>query len=758
MLFLIVVFSLVYRVLLVLGSGFPPGADIGLHNSIIHSITQGGNTNFLYNFYQMGGGSSNTFPGYHIFVSCIIYFTGLPDYLAQAFAAILFSVLLVPVAFLITRRFLNETIALIVALLVGVSYYDIYMLLWSGYPNIITLMLIPLTFYLLLEKSRFSPAIRLPAASLLSAAIFLTHSLSTVMFMVIIFVSVLIALSFPRSLGISRKEALEWLGPPCIGGLAVSPFLIQAAPIYLNLNSAVYTGGLPAIQKLLLPLRLLPLNIIESFFVCFLLLFIFFRLMNVKIIQFQTLLFAVWIIIPIVLTQSYFAGFYTDYERFLYFANLPDFIVIGTGIFLGTRYLAKGTNWLLSATRSPIQKRFGESMTLKKIRFQLSSKTLLAIFAVVLIVFAFFEFPVFFMMPSAGFRIQEQQQVMNQPGYDAIQWIKNNTPASSVFVADALYGWWLGGFAQRPTVSAVEPVFITNSREFEPALLATRLLETDFLVDNGLIQIIDDGGYAADCNPEFLAKLSDSYYPFPFIDFNNSQTSITFSNDEELNSVKLSELSVKDMNLENSSNLATISVTLGNEFLNFTQEATVYQGVRFVNITDYLSTDNPAIRLVNMILGVQTTGQIIEGNGTCLDLEDPYMNVAGQMIFKASEPTVTQVSDGPIQMLFNLNSQNEAQLNFYVSVFEYPQLHESSEAQAGLYESFINNLNSYADKVAEFPLDVFDYLQAISTLNASYIAIRDFSQLARFAKDPTFSLVFINQEVAIFKIRGLNSQ
>ena len=701
----------------------------------------------------MGGGSSNTFPGYHIFVSYIIYFTGLPDYLALAFAAILFSLLLVPVAFLITRRFLNETIALIVALLVGVSYYDIYMLLWSGYPNIITLMLIPLTFYLLLEKSRFSPIPRFTAASILSAAIFLTHSLSAVMFFVIIFASVSIALCFPRSLGVARKEALEWLVPPFIGGLAVSPFLIQAAPIYLNLNSAVYTGGLPAIQKLLLPLRLLPLNIVASFFVCFFLLFVFFRLINVKIIQFQTVLLAVWIIIPTVLTQSYFAGLYTDYERFLYCANLPVFIVIGTGIFLGTRYLAKGTNWLLSTKRSPIKKRFGESKTLKSIKAQLSSKNLLAMFTAALILFAFFEFPVFFMTPSYGFTMQEQQQVMNQPGYNAIQWVKNYTPANSVFIADALYGWWLGGFAQRPTVSAVDPVFITNSREFEPAQLATRLLDTDFLVDNGLIQIRDDGGYAADCNPEFLAKLSDSYYPFPFINFNNSQTSITFSKSGDLNTVELSELSVKDMHFENSSTLATISVTWGNEFLNFTQEIIVYQGVRFVNMTENLSSDNPAISFVNLNLGVQTTGNIIKGNGTSLDLEDPYMNVAGQMIFTAAQPTVTQVSNGPIQMSFNLNSQNEAKINFYVSVFEYPQLHASSEAQAGLIESFMNNTRSYSDKVAEFPLDVYDYRQAIATLNASYIVVRDFSQLARFAKDPTFSLVFINQDVAIFKIR-----
>ncbi|MGD0451879.1 MAG: hypothetical protein ABSA79_12610 [Candidatus Bathyarchaeia archaeon] len=76
----------------------------------------------------------------------------------------------------------------------------------------------------------------------------------------------------------------------------------------------------------------------------------------------------------------------------------------------------------------------------------------------------------------------------------------------------------------------------------------------------------------------------------------------------------------------------------------------------------------------------------------------------------------------------------------------------SSTTQASLHELFINNTKSYADKVAEFPLDIFDYRQAIANLNASYIAIRDNSQIARFAKDPLFSLVFINEEVAIFQI------
>ena len=202
------------------------------------------------------------------------------------------------------------------------------------------------------------------------------------------------------------------------------------------------------------------------------------------------------------------------------------------------------------------------------------------------------------MTPYTAFQSQGQLQVMNKPGYDALQWIKNSTPTNSVFVADALYGWWLGGFAQRPTVSAVEPFYLTNSREIEPALLATRLLDTDYLVDNGLVQIREDGGYRANRNPEFLAKLGNSYYPFPFINLNNSQTTITYSKNGEVNTVTLSELPVRKMHVENSSTFATISITCGNEFLNLTQKTTIYQGVRFVNMTETVTSDNPTLVLL----------------------------------------------------------------------------------------------------------------------------------------------------------------
>ena len=116
---LIIVLALIafaYRFALITMNVFPPGGDIGLHESVIKSITSAP-TNSFWNNYHMGGGLSVTNPGYHIFTAFIITMTALPDYLAQALVASFFSALIVPSAFLIVRQVWNEKAALVVAIL-----------------------------------------------------------------------------------------------------------------------------------------------------------------------------------------------------------------------------------------------------------------------------------------------------------------------------------------------------------------------------------------------------------------------------------------------------------------------------------------------------------------------------------------------------------------------------------------------------------------------------------------------------------------
>ena len=108
-------FAFGYRIFLLLWNTYPPGADIGFHAGVIHSITQSGNTNFLYNFYQMGGGVELEFPGFHIFASELIIMTGMQIYFAQAIIIALFSSLIVLAIFLVTKIVWNESAAFIVA-------------------------------------------------------------------------------------------------------------------------------------------------------------------------------------------------------------------------------------------------------------------------------------------------------------------------------------------------------------------------------------------------------------------------------------------------------------------------------------------------------------------------------------------------------------------------------------------------------------------------------------------------------------------
>ena len=149
------VFAFVYRLILLTWQTFPPGSDIGLHESVINTITSG-KTNFFENNYHMGGGTSATKPGYHIFVVALIALTGLPHYLSQALVAAMFSAITIICVFLIVKKAWSTTAGLIAAFLVVFSGGDAAMLSWGGYPNIVALMLMPTVFFLFLQKERLS--------------------------------------------------------------------------------------------------------------------------------------------------------------------------------------------------------------------------------------------------------------------------------------------------------------------------------------------------------------------------------------------------------------------------------------------------------------------------------------------------------------------------------------------------------------------------------------------------------------------------
>ncbi len=752
LLLLIFAFAFIYRITLMLWQTFPPGADIGLHASVINSIIGSGNTNFLTDFYQMGGGLSLTFPGYHIFAAGIILMTGLPDYLAQAIIVALFSSLIVLCAYLITRTVWSESAALIVAFLVAISRFDIEMLLWAGYPNVITLFLIPLTFYLYLQRDRFSLAPFLVSTSILVGSIFLTHSLSAAIFLAITFSTVLCVLVSPKTFGTSRKNVLYWLLPIIGGAVLVSPFLANAVPAYLNANSSF--SAVTEINQALLATRMLSLEIVLALFACLLPYFLLSKKYKGRFFSLPVFLLIVWLLVPVLLTQGYVVGLYVDYNRFLYFLVLPVIILFAVMIDHASGYFAQAIDTLRVLNSQVRKSKKTVNKLSSRILRRVTRKTLYSAFLLGFVLIFLLTLPIF-LTPWQGVTIQSFYQTMTNPGYQAVQWAKQNTPAGSVFVSDALYGWWLGGFAERPTLSAVQPQYLTVDQELAPATVAANLLDTDYIIDNGYIQVREDGGYIGRHNPEFLADVNWTPFPYSFFQFNDSEITLLSQNGESVQSADITQIPVTNMQLVGAQTDApSIIVNKGNSDFNYSEILTVTKGVAFANMTIAIQSNNQtSMDWINFVLNSQ--GQLLQPSGNTVAMLDVGSKECGQLIFVGNHPDITSFnSENPCvtELSYNLQGQTTAEIQILVGMF--PVSNAEIQNQVSLDKILTGNIQTAQKPTVALPITTFDYQEAMQANSISYIANRDFEVNPKFAADPAFNLVFINNEVAIFQVKA----
>ena len=753
LLLLIFAFSFIYRVILMLWQTFPPGADIGLHASVINSITTSGNTNFLSDFYQMGGGVSLTFPGYHIFTAGIILMTGMPDYLAQTIIVALFSSLIVLCAYLITRTAWSESAALIVAFLVAVSSYDVEMLMWGGYPNVITLLLIPLTFYLFLQRDRFSLTPFLLSTSILVGSIFLTHSLSAAVFVSITVGTVLCVMVSPKTFGASRKNVLYWLLPLFGGAALVSPFLANAVPAYLSANSSFI--GVNEIDQALLATRVISLNIVLALFACLLPYFLLSKKYKGRFFSVPVFLLIMWLLVPLVLTQGYMFGLYVDYNRFLYFLVLPVMILFAVMIDHTSGYFAQVIDTLHVLTTQMQKTKKTVNKLRPRILTRITHKTIYSTFLLGFLLILLLGFPLF-LTPWEGVTIQSFYQVMNNPGYQATEWAKQNTPVGSVFVSDALYGWWLGGFAQRPTLSAVPPQYLTVDQELAPATVAANLLDTDYIIDNGYVQVREDGGYIGRHNPEFLADLNWTPFPYSFFQFNDSEITLLSQNGESVQSTDITQIPVTNMQLVGAqTDNPSIIVNKGNGDFNYLEILTVSKGVTFANMTIAIQSNNQNVSLdwVNFILNSQ--GQFLQPSGNTVAMLDVGMKECGQLIFVGNQPEISSFnSENPCvtELSYNLQGKTTAEIQVLVGIYQVSET--DIQNQANLNKTITDNVQTAQKPTVALPMTTFCYQAAMQEYSVSYIANRDFELNPKFADDPTFNLVFINNVVAIFKVKA----
>jgi hypothetical protein len=275
-----------------------------------------------------------------------------------------------------------------------------------------------------------------------------------------------------------------------------------------------------------------------------------------------------------------------------------------------------------------------------------------------------------------------------------------------------------------------------------------------------LIQVREDGGYIGRHNPVILAKLNWTYFPYAFLNFNNSKTRIQYRIDDSPHFLYLDQLPVKEMRIENDTEHATIIVEKSNDFLTYTQSTTVYKGVRFVDMSITVESTMDGVSLDWIQFLVNSKGRVIQQTQQTIGLLDEGVKAFSQLIFSEGQPEVNEINnENPciLELFYSLQGMSKSEIQISVTAYSVTDdlsFYQDPEVTADYFEKIASeNLISSHASISDIPLDVFNYQKAVSDWNISYIACRDFEVLPKFVNDPAFSLVFINDEVAIFTVK-----
>lgn len=726
--FLIFAFSFIYRALLAFSHEYPPGPDVGLHNSIINSIMLR-NGDFSWNQYHMGSGVSLTHPGFHIFTSIIIFQTSLPDYAAQAFVAILFSSLMVLCAYVIVRQaWALNSASLTAAFLMAISRYDLEMLLWGGYPNIITLAIMPAFLYLMIKEEVLSRKKFIMLGSILTGSIFFTHSLSSVVHICMLALFLFLNLLFSRFTRREIEFSMKVFSTVILGFLIAAPFIIRVLPAYLE-NSEAFSGQVAENLKATMLTRTVPLSIVLASVVPATSLIAITKKYGGALFRRVSLLFSVWILLPVFATQSFIVGLYTDYFRLLHFIVMPIIIFLALLISHGIGYLS-----------NLVQKVAFRKNTITPI-FHVFSFTL------ILTVLSLSVLPIF-AGPAGGFSIADYYRVASAPEFQSILWIRKNTPEDSIFVSEHGYGWWVSGFGQRVALSSTDPQFLIIPHEFEAAYVARTLLETNFAINNGLIELREDA-YSGSYNPGLLIESDNLVYPFLIMYFNDSDTVIFYRYCDQPRFVEASMIPVKYVVVEKTPDSVCLSVVRENTEVSFTRKMTIQRSVASFNLSLKVASCQNNIYVEHVRLILNAKGSVSISNKTICIINQEF-RMCGQTVFNDYTPRLNILSRGDTQRLELIYSNfgNFDAVDFRMTLEGFAS--ETASASSILLHT--SQLKQYTNATTS-EIKVFDYREIIREKNISFIAFkRARYDVKKFINNPAFSIVFINDRTVIFKV------
>jgi hypothetical protein len=270
-------------------------------------------------------------------------------------------------------------------------------------------------------------------------------------------------------------------------------------------------------------------------------------------------------------------------------------------------------------------------------------------------------------------------------------------------------------------------------------------------------------------NPQILTNLNWTYLPYPFFNFNSEQTKILYDVNGVPRSVSLANLPVKNMYLENDTQHVTVTIVKGNECFTCAQSTTVYQGSKFVNITTTLeaTAENVSLSWLQSTLDAYAL-QVGSEKSSTIGFLAENMNAFGQIIFNKNIPlvsskTYTQLGSTEVRLDYNLKGEKRAEIQMSLTTYSVtndPKIYNDRETCNDFFDRQIT-LNLEPEKRGNLPLLThFNYQAELKINNINYVVVPNYYEEAvkaemklKFANDPLFNLVFINNEVAIFEVK-----
>jgi len=690
----------------------------------------------------MGGEPLVTPPGFHFFVSILILLTGMPLLLAQLITAAFFSSFIVFPAYLVSKKMWNSHSAgFLAAFFAAISALSLEMVSWGGYTNVVSLALMAVIFYLFLKDIDQPNHFNLLMGTLLFGSLILTHTFSLFVFfpiLILYFVSLLIGKALKLKKIELRKTLRFFTVSAALGILAVSPWLLRVLSFYMDASEeGALLGGMADNRNLILTNRTVD-SIILTLIIVLIPTFFMFKASRKNYADNGSLLLAAWFLVPVVMTQAYIFGVFVDYSRFMYFIDFPGILIISASLF----YLFHYTS--IAVSKVP--------------RLEWNSvKKLVPALVFIASLFVFIVVSPWSIFPDEAIERVDFYTTIQKPEATAMEWIQNRTPESSVLVADHLYGWWLSGVAKRTTLSAAGLEFLLYSHEMEVAKSAQLLFDTNYYIDNGLIQVREDGPHFSRHNPEFSIETwsGESYSLFNFQD----NTTLFFY--EWINNYgqRVSEnTTLADMEtvekhvLMKDENAANLTVTFENDFFTVKKTLTVQRGVRFVELSYDIEVKNFRTNLFNIWLPIYFK----EGNITkyqtdmMFEFYDPFEDVCGQVIFKEDTPAEINQKESPnrVEMLYRYPWKSNINIKILVGAFDAQNLSYPDEVKTKCYELAASPLET----VTLDPLITWDYVEMMDKYDISYVVCRDHRIYLKFSEDPKFRLVFNSGNVAVFQV------